>query len=110
MDSTEFPELLTVQEVADYLRVPRSWVYERTRMKTMPVYKIGKHVRIPRDPFFEWLSDPNTSADHCVEDDDVQYLHCKKCGKVKPVIIQAGPHLRGDCPTCGGYIKFIKQK
>jgi excisionase family DNA binding protein len=39
--------LLTVQDVADRLRVPLSWVYERTRSNDIPgLVKIGKYVRI----------------------------------------------------------------
>ena len=39
--------LLTVQEVADRLRVPLSWVYDRTRSNDIPgQVKIGKYVRI----------------------------------------------------------------
>ena len=40
--------LLTVHEVAELLRVPVSWVYERTRrrgMERLPHIKIGKYLR-----------------------------------------------------------------
>ena len=49
-------ELLTPQEAADYLRVPVSWVYERTRTRTIPVRKIGggRLCRIPRDELIAW--------------------------------------------------------
>lgn len=41
-------ELLTVQEVASLLKVPPSWVYERTRQRgprRMPFIKLGKYLR-----------------------------------------------------------------
>ena len=39
--------LLTPQEAADILRVPISFVYERTRFDSMPgMVRIGKYVRI----------------------------------------------------------------
>jgi excisionase family DNA binding protein len=38
-------ELITVPELADYLRVPRSWVYSRTRTDSLPCVKIGKYRR-----------------------------------------------------------------
>ena len=44
----ELGGLLTVHEVAELLRVPVSWVYERTRrrgMDRLPHLKIGKYVR-----------------------------------------------------------------
>lgn len=40
--------LLTVHEVAEFLRVPPSWVYERTRRHgrdRLPHVKIGKYLR-----------------------------------------------------------------
>jgi excisionase family DNA binding protein len=46
--STEAERLLTVHEVAELLRVPVSWVYERTRRRgseRIPHLKMGKYVR-----------------------------------------------------------------
>ena len=36
---------LTVQEAADLLRVPVSWLYERTRTNSVPHVKLGKYLR-----------------------------------------------------------------
>lgn len=39
--------LLTPQEASERLKVPVSWIYERTRMNRMPgMVRIGKYVRI----------------------------------------------------------------
>ena len=41
-------ELLTVQEVAHWLKVPPSWIYERTRRRgaeQLPFIKLGKYLR-----------------------------------------------------------------
>ena len=46
--SPEAEALLTVHEVAEFLKVPVSWVYERTRrrgIERLPHLKIGKYVR-----------------------------------------------------------------
>ena len=46
--SQESGALLTVHEVAELLRVPVSWVYERTRrrgIERLPHIKIGKYLR-----------------------------------------------------------------
>ena len=46
--STGAEGLLTVREVAELLRVPVSWVYERTRRRgidRLPHLKVGKYVR-----------------------------------------------------------------
>ena len=48
-------ELLTVQEVAVYLRVPVRWVYERTRQRTIPVRKLGGFIRIPKRELEAWV-------------------------------------------------------
>ena len=40
---------LTVQEAADLLRVPVSWLYERTRTNSVPHVKLGKYLRFDRD-------------------------------------------------------------
>ena len=42
------------KDVAEILRVPIKWVYERTRSGQIPVRKFGGHVRIPVDEFEAW--------------------------------------------------------
>jgi uncharacterized Zn finger protein len=35
-------------------------------------------------------------------------LHCPTCGNdVVPVVYRRGPHIRADCGSCGGFIKFV---
>ncbi len=51
-------KLLTVQEVADLLQVPKSWVYERTRTKgieQLPHLKLGKYLRFEARTVREFL-------------------------------------------------------
>jgi excisionase family DNA binding protein len=46
--SVEAQRLLTVPEVGELLRVPVSWVYERTRLRgseRLPHIKVGKYLR-----------------------------------------------------------------
>jgi excisionase family DNA binding protein len=50
--------LLTVAEVAELLRVPVSWVYERTRrrgLERIPHLKLGKYLRFHASEVREWL-------------------------------------------------------
>jgi len=52
-------KLLTVEEIADDLRVPKSWVYSRTRETgpdAMPRLKIGKYLRFERDKVRAWAA------------------------------------------------------
>lgn len=51
-------ELLTVAEVAAALKVPVSWVYERTRRAgtdRIPHFKLGKYLRFRWTTVREWL-------------------------------------------------------
>ena len=48
---------LTVQEAADLLRVPVSWLYERTRTNSVPHVKLGKYLRFDRDELAAWLDE-----------------------------------------------------
>ena len=51
-------QLLTVQEVADLLRVQVSWVYERTRKRSLdrlPGYRVGKYWRFREDEIHAWV-------------------------------------------------------
>ena len=50
--------LLTVHEVAEFLKVPKSWVYERTRrrgIERLPHIKIGKYLRFRLPEIQEYL-------------------------------------------------------
>ncbi len=38
-------ELVNVHELARILNVPVSWVYERTRLGTIPCVRLGKYIR-----------------------------------------------------------------
>ena len=48
---------LTVQEAAELLRVPVSWLYERTRTNSVPHVKLGKYLRFDRDELNAWLEE-----------------------------------------------------
>lgn len=47
MPQIENNRLVTVQELAHILNVPKSWIYERTRQGqgAIPFYKLGLYVR-----------------------------------------------------------------
>ncbi len=52
------PELLTVDELAAVLRVPPSWVYQRTRYRgrdRLPHIKLGKYLRFEEAAVQAWL-------------------------------------------------------
>jgi excisionase family DNA binding protein len=51
-------EILTVVELADYLKVKTSWIYEKVHKKEIPSYKAGKFPRFRRKHIDMWLSNP----------------------------------------------------
>ena len=46
--------LLTIDEAAALLRVPKSWLYERTRTNSVPHMKVGKYLRFDQQEFLAW--------------------------------------------------------
>jgi len=52
------PKLLTIQELSDLLSVPKSWIYDRTRMSEsngFPVLRVGKYLRFHLGKVMSWL-------------------------------------------------------
>lgn len=52
---TEDGEILTIVDVARFLRVPKSTVYKLARVGELPASKIGKHWRFLRRDIHEWM-------------------------------------------------------
>jgi excisionase family DNA binding protein len=55
---TQADELMTVAEIAALLKVPVSWVYERTRrrgIERLPHVKLGKYLRFSVPQITKWL-------------------------------------------------------
>ncbi len=58
LDCTSRDELLTANDVARMLKVPVSWVYERTRRRgfdRLPHFKLGKYLRFSAQAVLDWL-------------------------------------------------------
>lgn len=52
-------ELLTVQQIAEVLQVPASWVYGRMRKRSpeqLPAYRLGKYWRFDRNEVLAWVA------------------------------------------------------
>ena len=54
--STEQPPVMTVDEVAAYLRIPRGTVYKLAQRGKIPGQKVGRHWRFRREAIDRWLS------------------------------------------------------
>lgn len=48
-------KLLTVQEISNFLKVPKSYVYWLTHQKKIPHLKIHGHLRFRESAINEWL-------------------------------------------------------
>jgi excisionase family DNA binding protein len=52
----DVPRLLTAQEVAELLRVPRSTVYELARARRIPFVKVGRRTLFVPQALREWIA------------------------------------------------------
>ena len=52
-------KLLTVEEIAQLLGVPKSWIYDRTRRGAIPHRKLGKYIRFDPETIQKWLEEQN---------------------------------------------------
>lgn len=51
----ELGDLLTIDEASALLKVPKSWLYERTRTGAIPVRKLGRHLRFSARELAGWV-------------------------------------------------------
>jgi len=56
-------KLVNVNEIASMLDVPKSWIYQRTRLgpDVIPHIKVGKYVRFDPDEVITFLNQKNNS-------------------------------------------------
>jgi excisionase family DNA binding protein len=58
-------QLLTIEEVAELLHVPVSWVYGKTRRRTMdriPGFRLGKYWRFREADVLAWIERQRVGA------------------------------------------------
>ncbi|MBU7006196.1 helix-turn-helix domain-containing protein [Phosphitispora fastidiosa] len=53
----ELPQILTVPDIAKYLRISRSLAYELAHHKDFPSIVINRTIRISKDAFLEWINE-----------------------------------------------------
>jgi excisionase family DNA binding protein len=49
------PDILTVEEAAEYLRIKRSTVYKWVRQGKIPFHRVGASIRFSRRILLEWI-------------------------------------------------------
>ena len=47
--------VLTIDELAEYLKISKSTLYKLAQEGSIPSQKVGKHWRFPKDAVDEWL-------------------------------------------------------
>ena len=60
-------EILTVDEAADLLRIPRSTVYKLAQLGKIPAQKVGRHWRFHRDTLIDWIAGKNHPHEKNIE-------------------------------------------
>jgi len=58
----DYLTILTVREVAAYLRMSETKVYRLVKERQLPVFRIGKSWRFRKDLLDEWLSQRTESS------------------------------------------------
>jgi excisionase family DNA binding protein len=66
-------QIMTVDEIANYLKVKTSWVYEKIHTREIPFKKVGKFPRFLRKDIELWLINPYHS--------NLSHYSLKKNGK-----------------------------
>jgi excisionase family DNA binding protein len=51
--------VLTVEELSVYLKIPKSTLYKLVREGKIPAQKVGRHLRFLRESIDEWLKRQN---------------------------------------------------
>lgn len=60
-------EVLTIEELAAYLKVAKSTLYKLSQEGRIPAQKVGRHWRFRKDTIDRWLSDPPPARDVHIE-------------------------------------------
>jgi len=50
-------EILTIEELSEYLRIPRSTLYKLCQEGRIPSQKVGRHWRFRKDTIDKWLDE-----------------------------------------------------
>jgi len=51
--------LIGINEMAEKLNVPVSWLYSRTRTNEIPFLKVGKYVKFDPEQVMKWIQKQN---------------------------------------------------
>lgn len=49
-------EILSLNELAEYLKIPKSTLYQLSEAGKIPSFKVGKQLRFRRDAIDKWIA------------------------------------------------------
>jgi len=55
MDQNRPGDILTLEELSSYLKIPKSTVYKLVREGKIPAQKVGRHWRFRKEAIDRWL-------------------------------------------------------
>ncbi len=92
-------ELMTLQEIADYLRVTEKTIYRLLKRGNIPAAKVGRNWRFEKDSIDEWLqrNSVGTKATILVVDDEemIRTLFKETLEELGHTVMLAGDALAG---------------
>jgi excisionase family DNA binding protein len=54
-DVKELPEIMTIEQVQQFLGISRPKAYELANMATFPAVRLGRVIRVPKLALLRWL-------------------------------------------------------
>jgi len=64
------PAILNIDELADYLKIPKSTLYKLVREGKMPCQKVGRHWRFRKEAIDRWLDETNTGDNQASREEE----------------------------------------
>ncbi len=55
--ASTYPEVMTVDQMKEYLQISRPTAYELIHQKKFPTFRIGNAVRIPKKILDQWIEE-----------------------------------------------------
>ena len=55
MRRSELPEVMTIKDVQEFLKISKKTAYDLIKREEFPVVRLGRLLRINREKFLEWF-------------------------------------------------------
>ena len=55
MRRSELPEVMTIKDVQEFLKISKNTAYDLIKREEFPVVRLGRLLRINREKFLEWF-------------------------------------------------------